>query len=103
MQALLGCLFILVFGVFLFIIGIFRLVSQWIFGGSSRPNAWSSQSASSTSKSGPYQYTQNQSQQTETQSQYSAGNAHHETRQQNAGNGKIFDKNEGEYIDFEEV
>ena len=32
-----------------------------------------------------------------------SGNAHHEGKQKAATNGKIFDKSEGEYVDFEEV
>ena len=105
MHALLGCLFILIFGVFLFVIGIFKLLMNWIFGGTSRPNPWNR-------TNGPqYNHTNNRNtsssqrnSQSENHSDYKSGNAHHE----NSGgsrnsNGKIFEKNEGEYVDFEEV
>ena len=104
MHAFLGCLFILIFGVFLFIIGIFRLLSNWIFGGSMRSNPWNQARRQNTNRQ-TYSNTYTESHQSQTHTDYTAGNAHHENRgnSRRSQNGKIFDKNEGEYVDFEEV
>ena len=102
MHAFLGCLFILIFGVFLFIIGIFRFLSSWIFGGSTRNNMWNQGKPKNNSNTNQNTYSRNNQSQTHTD--YTAGNAHHEQRSnRNSQNGKIFDKSEGEYVDFEEV
>ena len=103
MHAFLGCLFILIFGAFLFIIGIFRFLAHWLFGGSTHSNPWNQQRTS------PHNNTHTQGNNSNngtshTHTDYTAGNAHHESAQNHSNkNGKIFDKNEGEYVDFEEV
>lgn len=95
----LGCLFIFIFG-FIFILLSFafsfiragRDYLKTLFGGAARrPNA--SQRQNSYGSSGS------------TYSHTTSGNAHHEgnpnSRQKRSN--KIFDKNEGEYVDFEDV
>lgn len=93
---MLGCLFILIFGIFFFAFGVLRMLYQLFFGSSpragqqqwTRPNR-SQQSGSARSHTG-----------------YTAGDAHHEGSRPNSRkrrSGKIFEKNEGQYVDFEEV
>ena len=104
MHAFLGCLFILIFGAFFFIIGIIRLFYHSIFGGAKRTNPWGQRTSGTT-------YNQNSStgqnkSQSQTHTDYTAGNAHHEFGNESASpgrTGKIFNKNEGEYVDFEEI
>ncbi len=96
----LGCLFIFIFG-FIFILLSFafsfiragRNFLSTLFGGSTahRPNASQRQNPYSAGETS-YNHT-------------TSGNAHHEgnpnSRQKRSN--KIFDKNEGEYVDFEDV
>lgn len=105
MQSALGCLFILIFGIFLFIIGIFRFIAQVLFGGGSarRPNPWNTRNTQTNYNRSTNTETNNSSQSQQTHTEYTAGNAHHEFGNNGRNNGKIFQKNEGEYVDFEEV
>ena len=94
----LGCLFIFIFG-FIFILLSFafsfiragRNYLNSLFGGSTRRTNASRQNPYGGGDN-PYSHT-------------TSGNAHHEgnpnSRQKRSN--KIFDKNEGEYVDFEDV
>ena len=96
MNGLLGCFFILIFGVIFIFIGLGRMFFQLLFGGGLN------RTHSSGTGSDPYgNRTAQNSRQT-----YTSGNAHHERNRANSRqrrSGKIFEKNEGEYVDFEEV
>ncbi len=86
----LGCLFVLIFGVVFVAFAFLQQLYHTFFG----PTPSSRRSTSSSSSSQSYQRNT------------SSGNAHHETGRQNSRqrrSGKIFAKNEGEYVDFEEV
>lgn len=118
---LLGCFFVFIFGFVLLIFVAFRLFLQSIFGkffGRSVKNEPFGQKSRSYNKQqgsygrtyGPYGPNSNQqSAQTENAHSYShttAGNARHEgdpASSRQARTGKIFQKDEGEYVDFEEV
>lgn len=88
MNGLIGCLFILIFGGILAIMGFASMIIQLLFG----PRR--------THRNAPH---------TEPHAQHShtsTGNAHHENSRGNSRqrrSGKIFEKNEGEYVEFEEV
>ena len=94
MNGLIGCLFIIIFGGIFLVIGFANMLFHALFGRNiftgrtftrRRPDPQGSAQAGSTA---------------------SAGNAHHETGKGNSRqrrNNKIFEKNEGQYVDFEEV
>ena len=88
MNGLIGCLFILIFGGILAIMGFASMIFQLLFGQRRPPR--------NTSHADPH-----------TQRPHtSTGNAHHENSRGNSRqrrSGKIFEKNEGKYVDFEEV
>lgn len=84
MQAGLGCFFILIFAIFFLIAGAIRNILHFLFGipmGNSRPQNGTRQSYKGT-RQGP-----------------SRPNSRHRRAQK----GKIFGKDEGEYVDFEEI
>lgn len=94
MVHFLGCLFILIFGGIIFIFALGRMFWQLLFGGGT------SQHSTSRAYGGTSQ------QQQSTYSSTSTGNAHHESSRPNSRqrrSGKIFEKNEGKYVDFEEI
>lgn len=110
MKSMIGCLFILIFGFLLIAIGILRMFYQLLTGGNKRSagyggthTQWSggfnnNRQTENTASEGTTAHTNDGS--------YSAGNAHHESANGNSRqrrSEKIFEKNEGEYIDFEEV
>lgn len=87
MGNFLGCLFILFFGIIFIIIAFVRMIKQLLFG------------------TGPL-YKKNIHQNTHTTHSSTSGNAHHERNHTNSRkrrSQKIFEKNEGEYIDFEDI
>lgn len=95
MHVFLGCLFAFVFGCFLFVVGITRLTMRTLFGwlwpnqNPQRP-ASSNQRTQQTAHPGGARTT--------------SGNAHREGNRYGAQpEGKIFGKDEGQYVDFEEV
>lgn len=102
MSYFLGCLFTLLFSVILIIFGfvnyilrLFNIDISSLFKGYQKKATRQSQGRYNQT------YEQNTSN-TETR----AGNAHHEEGYRNTQqrqNNKIFEKNEGEYVDFEEV
>ncbi len=86
----LGCLFILLFGVVFVALAFLQQLFRAFFGQS--PS--SRRSTNSTNSS------------SHTQSTSTSGNARHEAGRKNSRqrrSGKIFEKNEGQYVDFEEV
>lgn len=90
-----GCLFILLFGFIFVLLGLVRRGYQLLFG----------QRTSSSGPTRPQQQAR-RSPEHEKRTSSASGDAHHEgdrysTRQK--VNGKIFEKNEGKYVDFEEV
>lgn len=98
MANFLGCLFILIFslifGLFIAAWGFLRTGFKIFFGNKSFGQQQNKQHYNSA----------NHSQRPHTS--YSAGDAHHEGTRPNSRqrrSGKIFEKNEREYIDFEEV
>lgn len=105
MQSALGCLFILFFGIFLFFIGIIRFIAKILFGGSHarRPNPWNTKNTQNDYNRSTNTQTKDSSQSKQTRTEYTTGNAHHESGNNGRNNSKIFQKNEGEYVDFEEV
>lgn len=93
MANMLGCLFILLFGFILFALGFIKMIVQLLFGSSATK---AKPRATSTTGTG----------RTHSASGYAAGNAHHETSRGNSRqrrSGKIFRRDEGEYVDFEEI
>lgn len=84
MQAGLGCFFILIFAIFFLIAGAVRNIMHFLFGSPAANGG--NRSASSRS----YQGTRQSS---------SRPNSRHRRAQK----GKIFGKDEGEYVDFEEI
>lgn len=91
MQSLLGCLFILIFGFLFFLFAVFRSTISLLFGARQAARGFQSQSSARAD---------------EQRAQTVSGNAHHEHARQNSRqrrSGKIFEQNEGEYVDFEEV
>lgn len=95
MEAMLGCLFILIFGFIFFIIGIVSAVLRLFFGSGVRLRRQQSYGRQGSSSA----YSESR---TETQS----GDAHHAGNRKNSRqrrSGKIFARDEGEYVDFEEV
>lgn len=99
MTNFLGCLFILIFGAVLFFAGIARMVWQMLFGGGfSRPAA-----SARTQGRNPHRPSPDAS---GNRAEASPGDARHERRHGNSRqrrSGKIFERDEGQYIDFEEV
>lgn len=97
-KGMLGCLFILIFGGIFFIFGIFMFIYKTLFGKRKpQQGPWGANFGGTGG-------TQQQSyQQTHTES--TAGDAHHEANRNSRQKRKekIFEKNEGEYVDFEEV
>lgn len=94
MVNFLGCLFILIFGAIIFIFALGRMFWQLLFGGGM------SQHSTSRTYDGASQ------QRKSTYGSSSSGNAHHESSRPNSRqrrSGKIFEKNEGVYVDFEEI
>lgn len=93
---MLGWLFILIFGIFFFALGVLRMFYQLFFGSSNRSSRTQRPSYGGPRQGGTtYGHTNT-----------SAGNAHHEGARANSRqrrSGKIFEKNEGQYVDFEEV
>lgn len=93
---MLGCLFILIFGVLFFAVGVLRMFYQMFFGHSPRTSQQQWTRGSQTRQDGSARSRTN----------YTAGDAHHEGSRPNSRqrrSGKIFEKNEGQYVDFEEV
>mgnify|MGYP002522192043 CR=1 FL=1 len=102
MSQFLGCLFILIFGLFFVVWGILRMGFQMLFGSKGK-SAWN---MGSQSWQQPNQHPNNSGNTERPHTSYSSGNAHHEGSRANSRqrrSGKIFDKSEGEYVDFEEV
>lgn len=112
----LGCFFVIIFGALLVFVGILRSIYFMLFG--KRPgNPWTTFGNTMRGRgdnpfgaNGRQQNSYNSNQTNNGQqangAEYTAGNAHHETNGANGQtrrNGKIFEKNEGKYIDFEEV
>lgn len=108
MKSMLGCLFIFIFGGILLFIGLIRIVTQMLFGKGTSSTAkgafgpfGSFGGFGNTNQSSHQQQAESTHQHTDTR----AGNAHHEgnpnSRQKRSG--KIFEKNEGKYVDFEEI
>lgn len=115
----LGCLFVIVFGAILFAVGMLRSLFFMLFG--KRPgNSWTTFGNTMRGGTGnpfgangrqqdSYNSNQTNTEQQANGAQYTSGNAHHEANGANGANGqprrngKIFEKNEGKYIDFEEV
>lgn len=94
MTNFLGCLFILIFGAILFILGFARMLWQLLTGSGTTHNY--------TRKT--YGEAQQQGQRAYHSS--TSGNARHEGPRKNSRqrrSGKIFEKSEGTYVDFEEV
>ncbi len=86
----LGCLFVLLFGVVFVAFAFLQQFFRVLFGQTPR----SGRSTNSTSN------------QQHSSAHTSSGNAHRESGRKNSRqrrSGKIFEKNEGEYVDFEEV
>lgn len=85
----LGCLFILLFGTILFVLGFARMIWQLLFGTSSRSGGNTRQQSS-----GSFHHTS------------SSGNARHEGARPNSRqrrSKKIFEKDEGQYVEFEDI
>ena len=98
MSSFFGCLFMLIFGVVFFIIGVGMKIANALFGTPNR-TAWGNADERQTRTSSSYGERSSSSYNT------SSGNAHHESRpnsRQRRSN-KIFERNEGEYVDFEDV
>ena len=96
MNGLLGCLFILIFGGIFIFIGLARIIFRLLFGGS-RVMHHANRNTQETYRN----QTRHHARDTTT-----SGNAHHERGRANSRwrrSGKIFDKNEGQYVDFEEL
>ncbi len=100
MKGMLGCLFILLFAGIFAAVGIIRALFNFIFpnyGGTPRDNArrQTRRAYSSTDTDGGGGAMGGGTR---------AGNARHETKgNAPASNGKIFSKDEGTYVDFEEI
>lgn len=93
MSSFLGCLFIFIFGIFLIGYGVVRSFFNFLFGGGSKGGRRGPQGGSPFGQS-PRSHTS------------TSGNAHKESSHPNSRqrrSQKIFEKNEGEYVDFEEV
>lgn len=96
MKSLFGCLFIIIFGFIFVAIAFLRMFYRVLFGGNKSRNdrdgsryEWRSAGFGGEQRTGP-----------------SRGQNHSETQIKTGRykpGEKIFDKNEGEYIDFEEV
>lgn len=101
MLKFLGCLFILFFGAIFLLVGLTRHFMQALFGRTQTKSG--PQQGRSGGAYGPRPNRQTGASRREAQ----AGNAHHEgthnanSRQRRSG--KIFEKNEGQYVDFEEI
>lgn len=110
----LGCLFVFIFGFILLLFSVFRLFMQSIFGKffgrTAKRGPFGGQQGSYGNPQKPFG-TSNKQQSTYTEhsntySHTTAGNARHEGGTAQSGqqrSGKIFQKDEGEYVDFEEV
>lgn len=95
MKGMLGCLFILLFAGVFIAIGVVRTFLGFLF-----PGLWGA------SKPNTYNRPRTDRAQSASGGSTHAGNARHETRGQNAAStagGKIFGKDEGTYVDFEEI
>ncbi len=95
MKGMLGCLFILLFAGVFIAIGLVRSFLEFLF-----PGLWGA------NKPNYDDHRHAQRAQAANGGSTRAGNARHETRGQNAANtagGKIFGKDEGTYVDFEEI
>lgn len=84
MQAGLGCFFILIFAIFFLIAGAIRNIVHFLFGFPTANNG--SREGSNRSYKGTKQ-----------------GKSRPNSRHRRAQKGKIFGKDEGEYVDFEEI
>lgn len=96
MSSFLGCLFIFIFGIFLLGYGLLRSFFNILFGGVPKNNGWGQRARNGS----PF------GESSRSQSSSTSGNAHHEGTHANSRqrrSQKIFEKNEGEYVDFEEV
>ena len=94
----LGCLFIFLFGIIFMVIGFARMFWNLLFG-----KGLGATGSAQRQSTNPFNRTSAEQQ---TASRAHAGNAHHEGARANSRqrrSGKIFEKNEGEYVDFEEV
>lgn len=104
MHIFLGCLFTLLFGGFIIAFVLFRNFCLMLFGKAPKsPFSFKFERDSTSSDSRHYSDTTRG--QSSRQGTYRTGNAAHEGPQNRRakGEGKIFEDNEGEYIDFEEV
>ncbi len=98
-KGMFGCLFILIFGFIFLLLGVFRMLYRMLFNhpqhpyGRKRPETQANQGPHAGSKQSAYTNSR-------------PGDAHHEKARPNSRqrrSGKIFEKSEGEYVDFEEV
>ncbi len=96
MKGMLGCLFILLFAGVFIAIGLIRTFLGFLF-----PGLWDARKQNAS-----YSRTARDTAQNAHSGSTHTGNARHETRRQNAASsagGKIFGKDEGTYVDFEEI
>ena len=88
----LGCLFVFILGGIFFVIAVISWVFRTLFG----VNIFAPFFVGSRRKASAFNSAERND---------NTGNAHHESGQERrtSDKGKIFDKSEGEYVDFEEV
>lgn len=100
----LGCLFVFILGGIFFVIAVISWVFRTLFG----VNIFAPFFVGSRRKASAFNSAERNDNTTSEQQRtthYNTGNAHHEGGQEcrASDKGKIFDKSEGEYVDFEEV
>ena len=87
MHLISGCLFVIIFGVFIVFFSIIINLIRLIFNVKKTTKNFKKKAEEAFNQ----------------QSTSKTGQTHQHTKRPNNDNGKIFDKNEGEYIDFEEI
>ncbi|MGM9694478.1 MAG: DUF4834 family protein [Alloprevotella sp.] len=109
MNGFFGCLFILIFAAFFFVLGVVRMFYSLLFGGKSNPFNPFNQRRSRRTTFGGSPFGAGGTEQTFGDAPFGqsrTGNAHHEassSQGRNRRSEKIFEKDEGTYVDFEEV
>ena len=108
MNGFLGCLFILIFAAFFFVLGIVRMLHSLLTGGKSNTFNPFYTNRSRRQTFGGTPFGQNGTNETFRDADFEqdeTSNTHHDSYSQNRKRRgeKIFEKNEGTYVDFEEV
>ena len=108
MNGFLGCLFILIFAAFFFVLGIVRMLHSLLTGGKSNTFNPFYTNRSRRQNFGGTHFGQNGTNETFRDAGLeldATGITHRDSYSQNSKRGgeKIFAKNEGTYVDFEEV